>query len=258
MGTYPIGYTSDLTEYVRTNAENSLVVKAQREQYKYLVDEDKNTKCINVLNGAEIKNESEYVNALKAVGYAELPTKVEFYAKDFDSKEAIKQYIKDYNVGLEDDEKINVTDVVSSVVGIIETFIDIITYVLLALTAISLVVSSIMIAIITYVSVMERTKEIGILRSIGARKVDVMSVFNAETVIIGLISGIVGIIITLLVQIPLEAILQSYTGVASLVALSPLHALLLIGISIVVTLLSGMIPAYMASKRDPVKALRSE
>ena len=258
MGAYPIGYTSDLTEYVRTNAENSLVVKAQREQYKYLVDEDKNTKCINVLNGAEIKNESEYVNALKAVGYAELPTKVEFYAKDFDSKEAIKQYIKDYNVGLEDDERINVTDVVSSVVGIIETFIDIITYVLLALTAISLVVSSIMIAIITYVSVMERTKEIGILRSIGARKVDVMSVFNAETVIIGLISGIVGIIITLLVQIPLEAILQSYTGVASLVALSPLHALLLIGISIVVTLLSGMIPAYMASKRDPVKALRSE
>ena len=258
MGAFPIGYTSELTEFVRTNAENSAVVKAQRDQNKYLVDEDKNTKCINVLNGAEIKNESEYVNALKALGYAELPTKVEFYANDFDSKEAIKQYIRDYNTNLPDDEKINVTDVVNSIIGIIETFVDIITYVLIALTAISLIVSAIMIAIITYVSVMERTKEIGILRSIGARKVDVMSVFNAETVIIGLISGVVGIIITLLVQIPLEAILHSYTGVASLVALSPLHALLLIGISVVVTLLSGMIPALMASKRDPVKALRSE
>ena len=257
MGTHPIGYTSDLTEYVRSEAENSAIVQAQIEEWKSFLLDSSNT-CTNVLSKATIKNESEYINALKSFGYAELPTKVEFYANDFDSKEAIKQYIADYNKTVDKDEKINVTDVVKSIVGIIETFVDIITYVLLALTAISLVVSSIMIAIITYVSVIERMKEIGILRSIGARKVDVMSVFNAETVIIGLISGVLGIIITLIVQVPLEIILHNLTGIGSLVALSPMHALLLIAISVVVTLLSGMIPALMASKRDPVKALRSE
>jgi putative ABC transport system permease protein len=258
MGAYPIGYTSDLTEYVRTEAESSAVVQAQIAEWKnYLIDS--NDSCVNVVkSNTTIKNESEYVNALKSIGYAELPTKVEFYANDFDSKEAIKQYIADYNKTVDKEERINVTDVVSSIVGIIATFIDIITYVLLALTAISLVVSAIMIAIITYVSVIERTKEIGILRSIGARKVDVMSVFNAETVIIGLISGVLGIIIALIVQIPLEIILHNLTGIGSLVALSPMHALLLIAISVIVTLLSGMIPALMASKRDPVKALRSE
>ena len=257
MGTHPIGYTSDLTEYVRSEAENSAIVQAQIEEWKSFLLDSSNT-CTNVHSNATIKNESEYINALKSFGYAELPTKVEFYANDFDSKEAIKQYIADYNKTVDKDEKINVTDVVNSIVGIIATFIDIITYVLLALTAISLVVSSIMIAIITYVSVIERTKEIGILRSIGARKVDVMSVFNAETVIIGLISGVLGIVITLIVQVPLEIILHNLTGIGSLVALSPMHALLLIAISVVVTLLSGMIPALMASKRDPVKALRSE
>ena len=258
LGTFPIGYTSDLTEYVRTEAENSLVVKAQIAEWRnYLIDSK--DACINVVkSNTTIKNESEYVNALKSIGYAELPTKVEFYANSFDTKEAIKQYIADYNKTVDKEEKINATDVVNSIVGIIETFVDIITYVLLALTAISLVVSSIMIAIITYVSVIERTKEIGILRSIGARKVDVMSVFNAETIIIGLISGVLGIIIALLVQIPLEIVLHKFTGISSLVALSPIHALFLIAVSVIVTLLSGMIPALMASKRDPVKALRSE
>ena len=115
-----------------------------------------------------------------------------------------------------------------------------------------------MIAIITYVSVIERTREIGVLRAIGARKIDVTSVFNAETIIIGLVSGVLGIVLALILQFPLNAILYNYTGIHSLVALSPIHALLLVAVSILVTLLSGMIPAIMASRRDPVKALRSE
>ena len=147
---------------------------------------------------------------------------------------------------------------VSAIIDVLKTFIDTITYILIALTGISLVVAAIMIAIITYVSVIERTREIGILRSIGARKIDVMSVFNAETIIIGVFSGLLGILFAVLLQLPLNALLFNYTGISSLAVLSPVHGLVLVIVSVIVTLLSGMIPALMASKRDPVKALRSE
>ncbi len=252
MGAYPIGYTTALTEFLHDNADKSEVVNAQRAQ---LNEENP----INVLNGNKI-NKDQIDGILKSLGYAEKPTKVEFYANSFEDKQNIKDYIAAYNEKPEvsADSRISVTDMVKSIIDILEQFIDIITYILLALTAISLVVAAIMIAIITYISVIERTKEIGILRSIGARKIDVMSVFNAETIIIGLFSGLIGIILAVLLQFPLGAVLYGLTGISSLVVLSPWHALMLVGISVLVTLISGMIPAVMASKKDPVKALRSE
>ena len=260
MGAYPIGYTSALTEFVREQAKNSSVVKAQYAELEYLNDNDDTTVCKNVLTGAELKSEQSVNDAIKKLGYAEVPTKIEFYASSFENKLKIKQYLAAYNdlATTAEEDRVFVTDVVSAIVDVLKTFIDTITYILLALTAISLVVAAIMIAIITYVSVIERTKEIGILRSIGARRIDVMSVFNAETIIIGLFSGFIGIVFAIILQFPLNAILYSYTGISSLVVLSPVHAILLVVVSVVVTLLSGMIPSFMASKKDPVKALRSE
>ncbi len=260
MGAYPIGYTSALTEFVREQAKNSSVVKAQYAELEYLNDNDDATVCKNVLTGGELKSEQSVNDAIKKLGYAEVPTKIEFYASSFENKLKIKQYLAGYNdlATTAEEDRVFVTDVVSAIVDVLKTFIDTITYILLALTAISLVVAAIMIAIITYVSVIERTKEIGILRSIGARRIDVMSVFNAETIIIGLFSGFIGIVLAIILQFPLNAILYSYTGISSLVVLSPVHAILLVVVSVVVTLLSGMIPSFMASKKDPVKALRSE
>lgn len=260
LGAYPIGYTSALTDYIREQAQNSKVVKAQQAQLANLNDGNDETKCIDVRNGNTLTSETAVNNVIKALGYAELPTKIEFYATSFENKLKIKQYLAGYNE-LEttaEEERVYVTDMVSAIIDVLKTFIDTITYILIALTGIALVVAAIMIAIITYVSVIERTREIGILRSIGARRIDVMSVFNAETVIIGLISGVIGILLALLAQFPLSAILYSYTGISSLVVLSPLHALVLVAVSVAVTLISGMIPSYMASRKDPVKALRSE
>jgi putative ABC transport system permease protein len=144
--------------------------------------------------------------------------------------------------------------------------VDIISYVLIAFAAVSLVVSSIMIAIITYVSVIERTKEIGVLRSIGARKKDISRVFNAETVLIGLIAGVMGVLIAAILNFPINAILQvvinanggGSLGIGNLAVLNPLHALLLITVSVVLTLISGFIPSRIAAKKDPVTALRTE
>ncbi len=259
MSAYPIGYTSDLTDFVVKQAESSNVVKAQIAEMQNLFDDSDLTRCRNVLNSSGFLNsEADANNALKKLGYAKNPTKIEFYATSFEGKQQLKKYLNAYNNTVDAEYRVYVTDVVSTVIDVLSTFIDAITYILLALTAISLLVAAIMIAIITYVSVIERTREIGILRSIGARKIDVMGVFNAETVIIGLFSGALGVIIALILQFPLNAILFNYTGISSLAVLSFGHAILLIVISVLITLLSGMIPAFMASKKDPVKALRSE
>lgn len=257
MGVYPIGFTSELTEYINEQNKNSAVVKAQLKEIEKLYDGDDGTVCYNVLNkDAQITGEPAAINQLKALGYAELPLKIEFYAKDFDSKLKLKEYLAAYNDGVT--ESIYVTDLASTVIDVLKTFIDAITGILLALTAISLLVAAIMISIITYVSVIERTREIGVLRAIGARKIDVTLVFNAETVIIGLASGVLGVLLALLLQIPLNALLFNFSGIASLAVLSPAHALILVGVSILVTLVAGMVPSVMAAHRDPVKALRSE
>lgn len=259
MGVYPIGYTSELTKYINEQNKNSAVVKAQLKEIEKLRDGDDSTVCYNVLDkGKEIKSEAAAINQLKALGYAELPLKIEFYAKDFNSKLKLKEYLAAYNDQEGVTESIYVTDLASTVIDVLKTFIDAITGILLALTAISLLVAAIMIAIITYVSVIERTREIGVLRAIGARKIDVTLVFNAETVIIGLASGVLGVLLALLLQIPLNAVLFEFSGIASLAVLSPLHALILVGVSILVTLVAGMVPSVMAAHRDPVRALRSE
>ena len=143
-------------------------------------------------------------------------------------------------------------------IGMVQNMINAITYVLIAFSAISLVVSSVMIAIITYISVMERTKEIGVLRAMGARKIDVSRIFNAETLIIGLASGIFAIIVTYLLDLILSLVLLKLTGIASLAVLSPLNALILVAISVFLTVIAGLIPAFSASRKDPVNALRSE
>lgn len=142
--------------------------------------------------------------------------------------------------------------------GMVQTILDAITYVLVAFTGISLVVSTVMIGVITYVSVVERTKEIGVLRAIGARRKDIKRVFNAETFIIGLISGCFGVLVAYLCQIIVNAILTPLTGIAGLAALPPLSAFIMIVISVALTLISGLVPASAAAKRDPVVALRSE
>ena len=190
------------------------------------------------------------------------PQSINFYAKDFDSKEKIEEFIKNYNSNLpqnESDKKIEYTDIIGTMMSSISTIIDVISYVLIAFVAISLVVSSIMIGIITNISVLERTKEIGILRAIGASKKDVSRVFNAETFIIGTCAGILGILITVLLCIPANAIIQALTGFSNIKATLPVvAAFILIAISMGLTLIAGLIPSRAAAKKDPVEALRSE
>ena len=187
------------------------------------------------------------------------PDSINFYAVDFESKDAIEQFITDYNDAAEETDKLKYTDMVGLLMSSVTSIINAISYVLIAFVSISLVVSSIMIGIITYISVLERTKEIGILRAMGASKKDISRVFNAETLIIGLCAGIIGIVFTVLICIPISAIIQHLTGIPSLAAVLPFAGgAALIIISTVLTLISGLIPAKSASRKDPVVALRTE
>ena len=187
------------------------------------------------------------------------PASINFYAVDFDSKEQIDAFISEYNAGVDEEDRLTYSDVVGTMMSSVTIIVDAISYVLIAFVSISLVVSSIMIGIITYISVLERTKEIGILRAIGASKKDISHVFNAETMIIGFSAGAIGILFTVLVCIPITLILRAVTGIASIKAVLPLGgAIALILISIALTLIAGVIPSRIASKKDPVEALRSE
>ena len=186
------------------------------------------------------------------------PESVLIYPKDFESKEKIKQYISDYNGTVGEDYQISYTDYVGILMSSVTTVIDAISYILIAFVAISLVVSAIMIGIITYISVLERTKEIGILRAVGASKRDISRVFNAETLIIGFTSGALGIGITLLLLIPANIIIASLTGIQGLAALPWQGGLILVAISMFMTFIAGLIPAGIAAGKDPVEALRSE
>lgn len=199
--------------------------------------------------------------ALAHVGATDLPSAYNFYPITFSKKTDMINYIEKYNAGKAEDGVIYTMDAASIVTSTVKDMIDMISYVLIAFAAISLIVSSVMISIITYASVVERTKEIGVLRAVGARKLDIMRVFNAETMIIGLAAGIIGVLFTFIVSFPLSSLFISISDGAvmtSLVVLAWWHALLLIGISIVLTLIAGMLPARSASKRDPVVALRTE
>ena len=206
-------------------------------------------------------SESTYEQNLEALGYIDIasPDSINLYASTFADKDEIARIIDEYNASADEEQQISYTDYVALLMSSVSTIINAISYVLIAFVAISLVVSSIMIGIITYISVLERTKEIGILRAIGASKRDVANVFNAETLIEGLASGALGIAVTLLLIIPINAIVQHLTGIASLRAILPTSgAVALILISMLLTYIAGLIPSRFAARRNPVEALRTE
>lgn len=242
-----IGYTTDLTEIMLDLAQDSEIVQAQTA-----------SPDLNILTGKAFNDRVTYDSMLASLGGTTMPSGVQIYPVSFEAKETLKTYLDVYNESLVETDQILYSDLAETISGTMSTLIDTITLVLSAFAAISLVVSSIMIGIITYVSVVERTKEIGILRSIGARKRDISRVFNAETVLIGLAAGIIGILATLLLTIPLNAIIGKFVGVPGFAALPVWSAVLLIAVSVGLTFIAGLIPSRIAAKRDPVVALRTE
>lgn len=287
-----IMYTQDLVEFYRNDCKSSNVVQTLKTKYLdsegYLINGDEPfvnrytvriselQQYLNMDNGMfsyntpnEMKvalnsyfqinlTDEELIDLyLQVYGASDVPTGIYFYASNFDSKDDIIAMIDSWNAR-EGVYTITYTDSSELLTNILGNLVNIISYVLIAFAAISLVVSSIMIAIITYTSVIERTKEIGVLRSIGASKRDVSRVFNAETTIIGLAAGLIGVIVAGLLTIPIGLILESLTGIGRLAVLEPLSALILVVISVVLTFVAGLVPAHIASKKDPVLALRSE
>jgi putative ABC transport system permease protein len=255
--TSSVVYTPELTSFVLDNAQKSEIVLWQTKEENRKIDAE--TGEMFKLNTTNPTYEAAYESKLRALGGITTPSQINIYPKDFKSKELIKKHLDDYNALQENDaDKVYYSDVVEVLIGTINTVIDVISYILIAFTAISLVVSSIMIGIITYISVLERTKEIGILRSIGARKKDISRVFNAETIIIGFISGLIGVVFTLILTIPINIILVRLVDINGLANLKPIHGLMLVIISMTLTLIAGLIPSRIAAKKDPVIALRSE
>ena len=208
-----------------------------------------------------VYSENKLKDNYRKLGFVDLddPNEIVIYASSFEDKDSIAKAIEHYNDLATDDNKIEYTDLVATLMSSITNIINVITYVLIAFVAISLVVSSIMIGIITYISVLERTKEIGILRAIGASKRDVSRVFNAETVIIGLGAGVIGVMLTILANVPITAIVHDLTGIMVLKAELPVSgAVFLIAVSMALTFIAGLIPSGMAARKDPVEALRTE
>ena len=239
------------------NVDSSKIAGA----FKFNLDEDE---LKRLMSSMMTKEESSYSNNLINLGYQDLeePTMISFYFNSFDSKENFIKYLDKYNEKMKssnkEDKEIKYTDTTGILMSSVKKVVNTVSYVLIAFVSISLVVSSIMIAIITYISVLERTKEIGILRAVGASKSDISHVFNAETFIEGLISGIFGIGITLLLCIPINIVIEHFISVSNLATLPFVGAVLLIVLSVVLTLIAGIIPSKMASRKDPVEALRTE
>ena len=285
-----IGYTKQLKEYVVEKSNDAQIVKEQKENkdvnvfsgLKFPTDEDTSSTenltteqrmAMSKLSSEEIAKMMEAYSANKDASYEknlqklgavdiDTPTSISIYPKDFESKDKISGAIEEYNQKQRDDGKeentISYTDIVGTMMKSVSQIINTISYVLIAFVAISLIVSSIMIGIITYISVLERTKEIGILRAIGASKKDISRVFNAETLIIGLISGLIGIGITVLLTFPINSIIYAITGVKVVTAVPFKAGVVLVLISMFLTIIAGLIPAKIASKKDPVIALRTE
>lgn len=210
---------------------------------------------------AEPQTTATYDGNLELMGVADLtkPSSINIYPNSFEAKDKITDIISAYNDTVDDESmEIHYTDLVGLIMSSVTTIINAITYILIAFVAISLVVSSIMIGIITYISVLERTKEIGILRSIGASKKDISRVFNAETLIVGFTAGAIGIIVTLLLNIPINIIIKNLTDISNLSVLPPLGGVMLVAISMFLTLIAGLIPSGVAARKDPVTALRTE
>lgn len=247
-----IAYTEELVDYIVEHNQNSAIVKFQKEQ------------DYNVLTGqkfSDSEENDESINKetiLSYLGADSVPVMISIYPRDFDTKDEVLEYLDKYNNNLDEQNQILYTDMAEMVSALSGNIMNAITIVLIAFSSISLVVSSIMIGIITYISVLERTKEIGILRSLGARKKDIARVFNAETFIIGLCSGGLGIIIARLLIFPANAIIENLSELPNVAKMNPIHATILIVISIILTVIGGYIPAKVASKKDPVESLRAE
>lgn len=245
-----ISYTEALVDYIVEKNNESDIVKAQKE------------KEYNVLTGQKF-DETDLMSMnkdmmLSYLGANSTPVAISIYPTDFDSKDKVVEYLDKYNDNKDEEKQILYTDMAEMVSSLSGNIMDTITIVLIAFSSISLVVSSIMIGIITYISVLERTKEIGILRSLGARKKDIARVFNAETFIIGLCSGALGILIARLLIIPANIIIENMAGLPNVAKMNPIHAILLVIISVILTVIGGYIPAKVASKKDPVESLRVE
>ena len=241
-----INYTSELTQYLLDVNSKSRIVEAQ----------SANTST-DVTTGMPFTEKDTYRKAMQKLGGDSTPTGMNIYPKDFSGKEKIIAYLDQWNADNPDSEVVYV-DMSEMAAGMLNEIIRIISIVLVCFAAISLVVSSVMIGIITYVSVVERTKEIGILRSLGARKIDISNVFNAETFIIGLLAGVIGVIVTYILSIPINLIIYNLVEIGTLCMLSPWHALIMIVVSFVLTLVAGLVPSSVAAKKDPVEALRTE
>ena len=239
-------YNSSLVDEVISKNKDSEIVKAQE-------DAD-----FNVLTHQAFDENTTKENMLGYLGGDTLPVAIYIYPKDFETKDNITNYLDDYNKGKDEKDIIQYTDMAGMISSLSGNIMDAITIVLIAFSSISLIVSSIMIGIITYISVLERTKEIGILRSLGARKKDIKRVFNAETFIIGIFSGLLGVGIAYALTFPVNIIIENLSGLAGVAKLNPVHALILILVSLTLTIIGGAIPANMASKKDPVIALRTE
>ena len=257
-----VQWTKNDSEFIMpTGGEDSVTLylspAAQLDDYyaplsQYIADNP----LLAPLGGIRIAVDPE--RAIRALGGSDVINSISIYATDFDGKDALRAHLDQWNETHEESEKITYSDTVGLLMQMMQTMLDTITYVLVAFTAISLVVSSVMIGIITYVSVVERVKEIGVLRALGARKRDIRNLFNAETFIIGLAAGLIGIAVTYLLSIVINVVMFSLTGISGIAALPVLSAFIMVLVSVGLTLISGLIPASAAAKKDPVIALRTE
>ena len=245
-----ITYTSALVNEIINKNKDSQIVKYQQD------------KDYNILTNQPFDEKKDSTNtkemALGYLGAESIPVVIYIYPKDFKTKDKVVKYLDKYNKGKKVDDEIKYTDMASMISTLSGNIMDAITIVLIAFSSIALIVSSIMIGIITYISVLERTKEIGILRALGARRKDIKRVFNAETFIIGIFSGTLGIVIARLLIIPTNIIIENLSNLKNVAKLNPIHAIILIVISVLLTIIGGLIPASIASKKDPVEALRTE
>ena len=244
-----IYYNSALVDAVIEKNKNSEIVKRQQE-VNY-----------NILTGQPFDETTSTVtksNILGVLGAEVTPSIIYLYPKDFETKDYITEYLDSYNNGKENQDQVLYTDYAAMISSLSGSIMDAVTYVLIAFSSISLIVSCIMISIITYISVLERTKEIGILRALGARKKDIKRVFNAETFLVGMFSGLLGIIIAEILTFPINHIIENLSDLANVAQLNPIHAIILVIVSVTLTVLGGLIPASIASKKDPVEALRTE
>ena len=271
-----IGNNKQVDFYViKGIAEELLDYLGYKNRYSFVVDESKIAGAFNFeLSEEELMRIMETMSAssveqnantnLLSLGYQDInkPSSISFYFNDFEAKEMFIEFLDEYNERMEkeDDEKvINYTDLTGLLMSSVKTIVDSVSYVLIAFVSISLIVSSIMIGIITYISVLERTKEIGVLRAIGASKKNISSIFNAETFIVGLCSGVLGILVTLSLVPPINYVIHTLTGNMDINAVLPVQgATVLIILSVILTLIGGLIPSKQAAKKDPVLALRSE